>query len=148
MSHEEHDGHIILPLALYYKVFGLLIFLTIATVAAISIDLGYQMNLALALGIALIKATFVCLYFMGLKYDDKLNSLVFITGLLFLALFLGVTALDTETRGLYGEPDPMSISDQELFYGTPEEQKAENDALLEQIDQSELVAPVDERFED
>lgn len=74
-------------------VFAALIVLTAATVAATRIDLGVW-NLWIALGIATVKAALVALYFMHLRYDHPLNALIFVTALVFLALFLSLTLLD------------------------------------------------------
>lgn len=86
-------GHV-MPVPVLLTVFGLLIVLTVATVSATWIDLG-DWNLFIALGIATAKAALVALYFMHLRYDHPFNGLIFVTGLVFLALFLSLTMLDT-----------------------------------------------------
>jgi caa(3)-type oxidase subunit IV len=52
----EHDH--ILPRSLYFGIFGILMVLTIITVAAAYVDLG-NLNIIVAIAIALVKATFV-----------------------------------------------------------------------------------------
>ncbi len=75
--------------------FGALMVFTVLTVAATGIDLGSNMNLVLALVIATIKATFVCLFFMHLKYDKTLHTIAFLTALLFALLFITFVLMDS-----------------------------------------------------
>jgi cytochrome c oxidase subunit 4 len=92
------DGHAslahVMPVPVLLAVFALLMILTVATVSVTWIDLGGA-NLWIAMGIATVKAAFVALYFMHLRYDHPFNALIFIAGLLFLALFISLTMLDT-----------------------------------------------------
>lgn len=111
-NHSGH-GHHIIPYKVYYVVFGALIFLTITTVITASIDLG-GLNVPLALGIAAVKGTLVVMFFMALKYDSRVNILVFSVGLLFVAVFLGFVLLDTEFRGTFDKMKGSTISDQEM----------------------------------
>ena len=102
MSHDhhhpsEHHPHV-MPLSMYFGVAGALIVLTVITVwtakfmpALIhhhtSMKVIPEIAIAIAMVIATIKATLVCLFFMHLKYDKPLNRLVFVSGLFFLSLF-------------------------------------------------------------
>ncbi|MFT5514312.1 MAG: cytochrome c oxidase subunit 4 [Rhodothermales bacterium] len=79
-------------------VFGSLIFLTIITVATSRLDLG-PLNVPLAMLIASVKAALVVGFFMALKYDNRVNALVFAVGILFVVVFLSFTLLDTTLRG-------------------------------------------------
>lgn len=92
-----HDGahhpHV-MPMSVLIAVFGLLMVLTFLTVAATWVDLG-ALNVWIALGIALVKAAYVGLYFMHLRYDSPFNSMVLILSLLFVVLFIGITIVDT-----------------------------------------------------
>ncbi|MFV1967341.1 MAG: cytochrome C oxidase subunit IV family protein [Pirellulaceae bacterium] len=93
-AHEERGiGHVV-PFQVLVAVFVTLLVLTFATVAATGFDLG-PFNLWLAMGIATIKASLVALYFMHLRYDHPFHGLILVTGLCFLALFLGLVLLDT-----------------------------------------------------
>lgn len=85
----------VVPLRVLVGVFLALLALTFVTVAATWVDWG-QWNLAIALGIATVKAALVALYFMHLRYDHPFNALIFVVGLVFLALFLAITTLDTQ----------------------------------------------------
>ncbi len=91
----EHRGlgHVV-PVPVLLAVFATLIVLTAATVGATWVDLG-SWNLAIAMGIATVKAALVALYFMHLRYDHPFHALIFVTGLVFLTLFLSLTLLDT-----------------------------------------------------
>ena len=74
---------------------GSLLFLTIVTVLATKVDFGSNINLAIAMLIAVIKATLVVLFFMHLKYDKIFHSVVFLSAILAASLFVGFTLMDT-----------------------------------------------------
>jgi len=74
---------------------GSLLFLTIVTVLATKVDFGANINLAIAMAIAVLKATLVVLFFMHLKYDRLFHSVVFVGALLAAALFVGFTLMDS-----------------------------------------------------
>jgi cytochrome c oxidase subunit IV len=82
------------PLPVLTAVFAALLLLTLLTVAVTWYDLG-SWNLIIALGIATAKAALVVLIFMHLRYDNPFYAVVFITALVFVTLFLGLTLLDT-----------------------------------------------------
>jgi len=92
---EPHGMVHVIPLPILLGVFAALIVLTVVTVAAAGppFDFG-KWNLGIAMLIATIKASLVALYFMHLRYDNPFNALVFVTALVFLGLFLGITLLD------------------------------------------------------
>lgn len=72
-----------------------LMFLTLITVGATKIDLGANYNLALAMAIAVVKATLVVLFFMHLRYDKLFHSVIIVGGLLAGALFVGFALMDS-----------------------------------------------------
>ena len=76
------------------------------TVLAAYVNLG-AFNPAVAMAIAIFKATLVVLYFMHVKYSSRLTKLVVLTGLFFLVILLGETMMDYATRGFL--PTPPSI---------------------------------------
>ena len=86
------------PWQLYAGIFGTLIFMTCVTVGVAQFDLG-ALNLAVAIGIATIKASLVVTFFMHLKDDRKFNAILFLGSLLFGAIFLVYTMNDTAFRG-------------------------------------------------
>ena len=95
--------HHILPLKLYLGIAGALFVLTVVTVAAAEFDFG-SFNLFIALLIATVKGTLVALYFMHLRYDNKLYVTLLVMSFVFLGIFIGITMLDTMFRG---EIDPI-----------------------------------------
>jgi cytochrome c oxidase subunit IV len=74
---------------------GALLLLTLVTVLATKIDFGANINLGIAMAIAVVKATLVVLFFMHLKYDKLFHSVVFVSAILAAALFVGFTLMDT-----------------------------------------------------
>lgn len=86
-------GHVV-PVRVLAAVWGALVVLTILTVAATWVDLG-RASLLVALGIATVKASLVVLYFMHMRYDRPFNAVVFISALLFVAIFVGIALIDT-----------------------------------------------------
>lgn len=90
------SSHLVSPWV-YLAVFGLLVGLTALTVAAAFQDLG-AWSTPVALLIALGKATLIALYFMHLRWGARLDVILFVAGLLWLALLLGFTAMDFATR--------------------------------------------------
>lgn len=98
MSKESQSHHHILPLKTYINVGLALLVLTVITVAVSRVHLG-PFNMVVAMLIAGSKAMLVALYFMHLKYDNKLFLSIFVAGILFLVLFIVFTMFDTERRG-------------------------------------------------
>lgn len=114
MSHDSHHGHHIIPLKLLSTVFAALVALTIITVlTAKFVDIG-PLNLPLALVIASFKAFLVVAFFMALKYDNKVNTLAFVIGTMFVIVFLTFTLFDTAFRGYVGNMmEDETIMDQQ-----------------------------------
>ena len=86
------------PLKVYFGVWAALTMLTVITVAVSYVDFG-GFNIVMALFVAFIKATLVAAFFMHLKYDSKLNTVVFGSSLIFLSIFFFLTFADMSTRG-------------------------------------------------
>ncbi len=82
----------------YTLIFGILMLLTLATTAIGMIDLG-RLNVVVALVIATIKALLVVLFFMHIYWSSKLNKLVVVSGVVWLALLLWLTLTDIFSRG-------------------------------------------------
>lgn len=103
MAHEhEHDDdydvHVhITPVKTYAAILGALLFLTGLTVLAYNVKLG-ELNLAVAILIAVIKSSLVITWFMHLKHDTKFHATVFLGSLAFIGVFLAYTMNDTMTR--------------------------------------------------
>lgn len=98
MAHQNHDSaHHIIPFGTYIKVFAALIVLTVVTVLVAQVDFG-AFNAVVAFGIATVKAVLVLGYFMHLKYDDKMNRVIFLSALFFLVVLWFFCILDEVTR--------------------------------------------------
>jgi len=82
---------------IYLAVFAALLVLTGATVAVSYLDLGV-MNVAVALLIASLKASLVALFFMHLKFENKLVWAFALVPIFFLVLIVGGTISDTLYR--------------------------------------------------
>ena len=89
--------HHVIPLKTYFKVAGALFALTFLTVIFHELHLGALAG-PIAFLIAAVKAALVLLYFMHLKYDNMQNRVIFGSGVFFLALLIGFSALDIWTR--------------------------------------------------
>lgn len=97
--HAHHGmAHAVSP-AILLGVFAALMVLTIITVAVTQIDLGYQTNLIIALGIAVVKAVLVIAYFMHLRYDSPMYTVLVSLCLVFIAVFISFTIIDTHNYG-------------------------------------------------
>ncbi|HEX6985290.1 MAG TPA: cytochrome C oxidase subunit IV family protein, partial [Planctomycetaceae bacterium] len=93
-------------------VFVALVALTFLTVwQGTQLELG-RLELVIVLAIATVKASLVVLFFMHLRYDKPLNVIVFLSSLLFVALFLGGTLTDA----VYYQPD---VSEKEADVASP-----------------------------
>ena len=93
---DEHHGlsHVV-PIKTLVATGSTLLMLTLLTVLATKVDFGANINLAIAMVIAVIKATLVVLFFMHLRYDRLFHSVVFVSALLAASLFVGFTLMDS-----------------------------------------------------
>src|SRR5262249_49376796 len=84
-----------------------LLALTLVTVLATKIDFGANINLAIAMAIAVFKATLVILFFMHLRYDRLFHSVSSAAGILAASLFVGFTLMDSNQyqQTNIGNPD-------------------------------------------
>ena len=81
----------------YVAVFLALVALTVITVVAASYDFG-PLNVIVALGIAVTKATLVVLYFMHARYAGGLTRLVVLSSVAFFFILVFLTLSDYVTR--------------------------------------------------
>ncbi|MEO6771831.1 MAG: cytochrome C oxidase subunit IV family protein [Kofleriaceae bacterium] len=72
-----------------------LLMLTFLTVQATKVDFGANINLAVAMVIAVTKATLVILFFMHLRYDRLFHTVVFVSAICAASLFVGFTLMDS-----------------------------------------------------
>jgi cytochrome c oxidase subunit 4 len=91
------SAHVV-PVRTYLLIFASLMILTAATVAASRYDFGAG-NTIVAMGIAILKATLVVLFFMHVKYSSRLIQLMVAAAFLWLALLIGGALSDYVSRG-------------------------------------------------
>jgi cytochrome c oxidase subunit 4 len=96
-SHDSEEVHLV-PYGLYVKVWLALIGLTAITVAAAMTNLKH-MAMFTALIVATTKSILVLLYFMHLRWENKLFATMFIAVILTFAIFMGLTFADYAFRG-------------------------------------------------
>jgi cytochrome c oxidase subunit 4 len=113
-SHDPLPGevhvHAVSP-ALLLVVFGALLVLTVITVAVTKIDFG-DLNIWVAMGIAVLKATLVALYFMHLRWDSLFNGIILISALVFVGIFISATIHDSTEYKVNYEPPTNSLVQQ------------------------------------
>jgi cytochrome c oxidase subunit IV len=95
--------HIVTPTRTYVAVFVSLLVLTGLTYLAAIHDFGW-MNTPIALGIALLKASLVVIFFMAVRYNTPLTKVVVVAGFLWLFILFGLTLNDYLTRSWIGVP--------------------------------------------
>ena len=94
-DHDDHGISHVASMKVLIGTGGSLLLLTIVTVLATKVDFGANINLAIAMFIAVVKATLVVLFFMHLKYDKIFHTVVFVSAILAASLFVGFTLMDT-----------------------------------------------------
>jgi cytochrome c oxidase subunit IV len=85
---------------LYVIIFALLAFFTCATWAIAFADLGI-LNPIVALAIACTKATLVILFFMHVRYSDKLTMITVAAGFFWLMIMITLSLSDYLSRTLF-----------------------------------------------
>lgn len=91
-SDKKHRGA-----GFYIAIWIFLLCCTAATYGAAFIDMG-AWNLPVGLAIAALKGTIVCLFFMHLWGDTRVNQFILILSLIFVALMISMTIADVNTR--------------------------------------------------
>jgi cytochrome c oxidase subunit IV len=98
-THHDDHGHGLAHVASIKTLLATgsaLLMLTVLTVTSSKIDFGgASINLAIAMVIAVTKATLVVLFFMHLRYDKLFHSVVFCSAILAASLFVGFTLMDS-----------------------------------------------------
>jgi len=105
--HAPEGAHAV-PRRILLSVYFTLLVFTGVTWAVSRVDLG-QANIWIALAIAFVKASIVALYFMHLRWDSPFNGIVIIAAFFFVALFIGISMLDTHTYHQALKPTPTSV---------------------------------------
>ncbi|MDX1671693.1 MAG: cytochrome C oxidase subunit IV family protein [Balneolaceae bacterium] len=98
---EEHHHHISTDRTLWTVAIALFI-LTIVTAGVHFLHLPNPWSIIVAMTIAFFKAGLVALVFMQLWWDRRFNGMLLFFSLVFLALLIGLTLLDTLFRAPSG----------------------------------------------
>lgn len=114
MADKAHEQHI-LPIRLYLKIGLALLLLTALTVWVAQYHLG-EWNLIVAMAVAATKGTLVALFFMHLKYTNRIYTVVFVGALLMLAVFIVLTMFDTMSRDSIYELKAHPIDNRAVIY--------------------------------
>jgi cytochrome c oxidase subunit 4 len=103
-----HHGHTIVPMRILLVILGTLLFFTFLTVGAAQIEIWIAstfdivipqwVNVTVALSIAAVKSILVVMYFMQLRYDNPLNSIVAIFTVMTVLFFLMFVMIDLGSR--------------------------------------------------
>lgn len=111
-GHGDHEGHHVTQWQLLFAILLLLLFLTFFTVATaqaetwligLGVHISHFWNVVIAMAIALVKAVFVCMFFMHLKHDNPLNTMILLTTLFVFGLFILFTGIDLNERDAINE---------------------------------------------
>lgn len=94
------SGHVV-PIRTYFTIFILLMVLLFITYAASLVNLGPHgsLNLAIAMTIAIVKATLIILFFMHVKYSSRLVWVYAGASFVWLLIMFAITFGDYLTRG-------------------------------------------------
>jgi cytochrome c oxidase subunit 4 len=98
------SGHHVVSWKVYLAVFAALCVLTAVTVLVTGFDFG-PLNLVVALGVAVTKASLVVLYFMHARYSPRLTGVVVASSIAFFAILVFLTLTDYLSR-----PWPLSVA--------------------------------------
>lgn len=90
-THEEHHS------PSYLLILGILLFLTVVTVAVAYVDMG-NFNIIVAMLVASVKALLVAVFFMHLKFEDGITRFFAIVPILLLAIMIGGVFIDNPFR--------------------------------------------------
>jgi cytochrome c oxidase subunit 4 len=96
-------AHVITPVSTYVTIFILLLIATGLTYLVATQDFG-ALNTPIAMGVAVIKASLVVIYFMGVRYNTPLTKVVVVAGFFWLLIMFGITMGDYVSRGWLGVP--------------------------------------------
>lgn len=92
------SGHHISSDKFLWAVAGALFFLTLVTVGVHYLALPYPWSILVAMAVAVMKATLVALFFMNLYWDERFNSMLLVTSLVFVGLLVALSMLDVFFR--------------------------------------------------
>jgi cytochrome c oxidase subunit IV len=91
------SSHHVVSWKVYLAVFAALVALTVITVQVAGHDFG-ELNLVVALAIAVTKASLVVLYFMHARYSPRLTGVVIASGIAFFVILVFLLMTDYISR--------------------------------------------------
>ena len=140
-GNDDHPGHHIVPFRVLIIVFASLIGLTFLTwFSARVLDMGV-LDVPIAIAIACTKAVLVVLFFMALKYEARVNALIFSVGILFVLVFMLFTSLDVFFRDMV---DPVRSGTMMERAATDAELRARDSLIAPMVRNRPLVFTGDE----
>ncbi len=74
-----------------------------------TLEIGGTLHILMALAIAVVKSILVAAYFMHLRYDTPMNTVVVSATIFAVILFIGFTVADSATRGNYAPTEGRVI---------------------------------------
>ena len=95
--------HHVIPVRTYLIIFAALFVLLILTVGAYYIDVG-PFNVLIAMTIAIIKALLIILYFMHVRFSNRLTWVFAGAAFFWLGILLGLTLTDYLSRAWLAVP--------------------------------------------
>ncbi|MDI9637747.1 c-type cytochrome [Geitlerinema splendidum] len=101
---QPHGHHVMSLRGLLLVLFALVALTALTVYTAKEWQLGLLGNASLAIVIATVKCTLVCMYFMHLRYDNHFYTVILLSCLSLLVIFLFFSMVDLGTRGSI---DPM-----------------------------------------
>lgn len=114
----EHHDHVT-PFWPMLWVFVILLILTALTVWSSkihtipfgnsTIEIGDSLHILMALTIAVVKSVLVAAYFMHLKYDSPMNTVIVSATIFAVILFIGFTLADSATRRVYAPTESTLV---------------------------------------
>ena len=102
-------SHHVIPLRIYFLIFGALMGLTVITVWVAFLDFG-GLNDVIALSIAVTKAVLVILYFMHVRYSSRLTWVFVSAGFFWLLIMFVLTLNDYVGRSWEATPQGWESS--------------------------------------
>lgn len=97
MQETNQPHHPIQPARTYIQTYVALVILTFLNVGIFLADIG-PVTSKISLGIIVTMAIIDMAFFMGFKWDKKLHVLFFVTGFVFLGIFVALTMSDVLYR--------------------------------------------------
>lgn len=100
----NHAQHHVFSVKFYLKMFGLLVAFFVLNIFIFKSSISAPYNTILLLSVAIIQAGIVAFFFMELIHEEKFFTFIFLSTILFIILFLGISLLEIPARNFF-HPD-------------------------------------------